>query len=72
MNNEVSKILKDELEIENVILSDKKVFNHVSYYLEKSHHYSYKLVDILDKLKKIIPKLYLKSKRKALLFTILC
>jgi len=43
VNNEVSKILKDEIEIENIILSDKKIFNHVSYYLEKLHHYNNKI-----------------------------
>ena len=64
VNNEVSKILKDEIEIANVILSDKKVFNHVSYYLEKLHHYNYKIGYIFDKLKKLIPKTCLKSKKK--------
>jgi Transposase DDE domain. len=64
VNNEVSKTLKDEIEIKNIILSDKKVFHHVSYYLEKLHHYNYKLGVIFDKLKKLIPKTCLKSKRK--------
>ena len=64
VNNEVSKILKDEIEIGNVILSDKKVFNQISYYLEKLHHYNYRLGDILYKLKKLIPKTCLKSKKK--------
>ena len=64
VNNEVSKILKDEIEIENIILSDKKVFNHVSYYLEKLHHYNYKIGYVFDKLKKLIPKTCLKSKKK--------
>jgi len=64
VNNEVSKILKDEIESGNKILSDKKVFNHVSYYLEKLYHYNYKISYIFDKLKKLIPKTCLKSKKK--------
>lgn len=64
VNNEVSKILKDEIETQKRILSDKKVFNHVSYYLERLHCYNYKIGYIFDKLKKLVPKTCLKSKRK--------
>ena len=35
VNNEVLKILKDEIETQKRILSDKKVFNQVNYYLKK-------------------------------------
>ncbi len=64
VNNEISKVLKDEIEIGNTILSDKKVFHHVSYYLEKLHHYNYKIGYIFDKLKRLITKTCLKSKKK--------
>ena len=64
VNNEVSKMLKDEIAIENTVLSDKKVFHHVSYYLEKLHHYNYRFNDILDKLKRLVAKTCLKSKKK--------
>ena len=50
--------------IENTVLSDKKVFHHVSYYLEKLHHYNYRFNDILDKLKRLVAKTCLKSKKK--------
>ena len=62
VNNETSKILKNKIEIDNTILSDKKNFHHVSYYLEKLHDYNYNINYIFDKLKRLIPKTCLKSK----------
>ena len=64
VNNEISKILKEEIEGENIILSDKKVFHQVSYYLKKLHCYSYRVLYIIEKLKILIPKTCLKSKKK--------
>ncbi|UUV20070.1 transposase (plasmid) [Fusobacteria bacterium ZRK30] len=64
VNSEISNILKDEIDNESLVLSEKKVFQKISYYLYKLHHYDYKIVSMLGKLRILVPKTCLKSKRK--------
>lgn len=61
----MSKILRDEIEIEDTILSEKKKVHHVSFYSEKLHHYDYQIARIFEKLKRLVPKACLKSKKKS-------
>lgn len=64
INNELSNILRDEIEDKTLILSEKKIFQKIKYYLEKIHHYDYQICKILDKLKILVPKTCIKSRRK--------
>lgn len=64
VNNEISNLLKDEIADSDIILSEKKVFQKISYYLKNFHHYGYQIGMVLKKLRILIPKTCIKSKRK--------
>ena len=64
VNNEISNLLKDEMSADDVILSEKKIFQKISYYLKNFHHYGYQIAAILKKLRILVPKTCIKSKRK--------
>ncbi|MGL5623827.1 hypothetical protein, partial [Cetobacterium sp.] len=64
MNNELSNILREEIEDKSLIFSEKKIFQKIKYYLDRIHHYDYKIFRIIDKLKILIPKTCTKSRRK--------
>ncbi|MGL4910177.1 MAG: IS4 family transposase [Cetobacterium sp.] len=64
INNELSNILRDEIEDKSLIFSEKKIFQKIKYYLERIHHYDYTISKIIDKLKIVVPRSCLKSRRK--------
>ena len=64
VNSELSKILKDEVDDDSLVFSEKKVFKNIAYYLYKLHHYDYKVNRIIDKLKIVVSRDCLKSKKK--------
>ncbi|MGL5988225.1 IS4 family transposase [Cetobacterium sp.] len=64
MNNELSNILREEIEDKSLIFSEKKIFQKIKYYLDRIHHYDYKVFRIIDKLKILVPKTCIKSRRK--------
>lgn len=64
VNNEISNLLKDEIATDEIILSEKKVFQKISYYLKNFHHYGYRITNILEKLRILVPRTCIKSKRK--------
>lgn len=64
INNELSNILRDEIEDKSLILSEKKIFQKIKYYLDRMHHYDYTICKIIDKLKLLDPKTCIKSRRK--------
>jgi len=64
VNSELSKILKDEVGDDSIVFSEKKIFKNITYYLYKLHHYDYKINRILDKLKVVVSRYCLKSKKK--------
>ena len=64
VNNEITNILKDEIVDSDIILSEKKIFQKISYYLKIFYRYDYKIGSILEKLRILIPKTCIKSKRK--------
>ncbi|MGL6065476.1 MAG: hypothetical protein ACRC0R_00255, partial [Cetobacterium sp.] len=64
VNSEISNILKNEIAENDIILSEKKIFHKISYYLNNFHHYGYKISTVLKKLYILIPKTCLKSRMK--------
>lgn len=64
VNNEISNLLKDEIADKKIILSEKKVFQKINYYLKNFLHYGYQIVPVLKKLCILLPKTCIKSKRK--------
>ena len=64
VNNELSNILRDEIEDKRLIFSEKKIFQKIKYYLERIHYYDYTVCRIIDKLKILITKTCIKSRRK--------
>ena len=66
INSELSKMFKDDAYEKSIVLSETKVFKKISYYLYKLHHYNYKTTPIMRKLKILIPRTCLKSKKKGM------
>ncbi|MGL4533904.1 MAG: IS4 family transposase [Fusobacteriaceae bacterium] len=64
VNSEISNILKNEIDDNDIVLSEKKIFQKISYYLKYFHRYGYKISTVLEKLYILVPKTCLKSRMK--------